>query len=539
MHSLEKTLIKTELKQRREEGCDVAGIAQQVAQAFADDAADQTFEKLYDDLISLPVDDAFPFSEPTTLAAIQAARPHNGTDQIFSYDRAAIADQIHGGWLGRATGCCLGKPVEGWKKDRIEAYLTDVNALPLDNYIPYSETMIAKALKPSTLGHIKCMDRDDDMDFTVLGLLALERKGAAFTARTIANVWSAHMPLGLTYTAEKVAYRNFALGIWPPYSALFRNPFREWIGAQIRADIFGYVAPGRPEKAAALAFRDASISHDKNGIYGEMFVAAMIAAAFFADSAASIVTAGLNEIPKDSRLAAAVRATQSWCQEELACGAPDWEQVWTKINEHYGHYHGVHTINNAALVVLGVYFGFNGFEQGIVATTLAGWDTDCNAATVGSILGVKLGAQALPKKWTGVLNDQLASAVRGENHNKLSDLAERTTAIAETLWSTADEEPTATLSGDASGVWELETGWGAHLLKLSEGTVFLIDDELGPFKITASSLVNGELNFSFAIDKGDWDFAVDFEGRLDGDSIEGSYYPGVVPVTGRRMSHAD
>jgi hypothetical protein len=62
---------------------------------------------------------------------------------------------------------------------------------------------------------------------------------------------------------------------------------------------------------------------------------------------------------------------------------------------------------------------------------------------------------------------------------------------------------------------------------------------LGPFKITASSLVNGELNFSFAIDKGDWDFAVDFEGRLDGDSIEGSYYPGVVPVTGRRMSHAD
>ena len=122
MHSLEKTLIKTELKQRREEGCDVAGIAQQVAQAFADDAADQTFEKLYDDLISLPVDDAFPFSEPTTLAAIQAARPHNGTDQIFSYDRAAIADQIHGGWLGRATGCCLGKPVEGWKKESTFLY---------------------------------------------------------------------------------------------------------------------------------------------------------------------------------------------------------------------------------------------------------------------------------------------------------------------------------------------------------------------------------------------------------------------------------
>ncbi len=121
------------------------------------------------------------------------------------------------------------------------------------------------------------------------------------------------MPFGLTYTAEKVAYRNFTLGIWPPHSALFRNPFREWIGAQIRADIFGYVMPGQPEKAAELAFRDASISHDKNGIYGEMFVAAMIAAAFGASNAESIVNAGLNEIPEESRLAAAVRATQLWC----------------------------------------------------------------------------------------------------------------------------------------------------------------------------------------------------------------------------------
>ena len=77
-----------------------------------------------------------------------------------------------------------------------------------------------------------------------------------------------------------------------------------------------------------------------------------------------------------------------------------------------------------------------------------------------------------------------------------------------------------------------------RLLKLSEGTIYLVDNELGPFIISASSLDDGELKFSFAIDKGDWDFTVDFEGRLDGDQIEGSYYPGVVPVTGRRMSHA-
>ena len=262
--------------------------------------------------------------------------------------------------------------------------------------------MIAGALKPSTRGNIECMDRDDDMDFTVLGLLALERKGAALTSRTIANTWGAQMPFGLTYTAEKVAYRNFALGIWPPHSALFRNPFREWIGAQIRADIFGYVMPGQPEKAAELAFRDASISHDKNGIYGEMFVAAMIAAAFVYDDVDDIVAAGLGEIPANCRLAECVRDTQTWCKAEA-----DWEATWQRVSDQYGKYHGVHTINHAALVVMGLYYGSDDFEKGIIVTVRGGWDTDCTGATVGSILGARMGAKALADKWVGGFNVRL------------------------------------------------------------------------------------------------------------------------------------
>ena len=133
---------------------------------------------------------------------------------------------------------------------------------------------------PSSRDNIEYMDRDDDMDFTILGLLALEHAGADISARSIANMWISKMPFAKVYTAERAAYRNFTQSIWPPKSAAHRNPFREYIGAQIRADIFGYVAPGLPERAAQLAFTDASISHKKNGIYGEMFVAAMIAAAF-------------------------------------------------------------------------------------------------------------------------------------------------------------------------------------------------------------------------------------------------------------------
>ena len=538
MHALEKKLIKTELTQRQEEGCNVSEIADRISLAIDKKESNQIFEVLYDELLSLPIADDFPYSEPSLLEEIQSQRPSHTPYKEFEWEDRQAFDKIYGGWLGRAAGCCLGKPVEGWRKDRIETYLAESNALPLRDYIPFSPNMISKNLKPSTLGNIKCMDRDDDMDFPILGLLALESKGIRLTPRTIANTWVSRIPFAQTYTAEGIAYRNFALSIWPPDSAQYRNPFREWIGAQIRADIFGYVMPGRPQQAAELAFKDASISHTKNGIYGEMFVAAMVAAAFVETNVDDIVSAGLNQIPNKSRLAEAIRNTQQWCRAEMSKKNQQWQDVWSEIDKNYGHYHGVHTINNACLVVLGLYFGQHEFEQGIVSTVLAGWDTDCNAATVGSILGVKLGATALPEKWTGVLNDRLLSDVRGESDNKISELAQRTVVVANNILTTAPPIERPSLSGDASGIWELETGWGSQQLNLREGTVYLVDNELGPFSLTASSLNASELKFSFAIDKGGWDFLVDFEGRLDGDTIEGSYYPGEVSVKGRRISHS-
>jgi len=263
----------------------------------------------------------------------------------------------------------------------------------------------------------------------------------------------------------------------------------------------------------------------------------MLAAAFVESEAEDIINTGLAEIPANSRLAEAIRNTQSWCRKELAGEEKNWQNVWSKIHQLYDHYHGVHTINNAALVVMGLYFGNEDFEQGIVTTVLAGWDTDCTGATVGSILGIKFGAKALPGKWTGVLNDRLVTSVRGESDNKISSLARRTVTVAREIINTPEQIEKPSLTGEASGIWELETGWGTHLLTLSAATIFLIDDDIGPFDITASSLIDGELKFSFAIDKGGWDFMVDFEGCLYGDTIEGSYYPGAVAVNGRRISH--
>ena len=241
-----------------------------------------------------------------------------------------------------------------------------MGALPLDDYIPFKEGSISPTLKASTRDNIEFMARDDDMDYPLLGLLALESKGAELTSRNMANTWLGRMPYYFLYTAESVAYRNFVNRRWPPESATWRNPYREWIGAQIRADVFGWVTPGWPEKAAELAYRDASISHVKNGIYGEMFVAAMLAASFVTSDVEEIVRIGLSEIPAKCRLAETVHDTLAWCREES-----NWEAVWDRINGKYGHYHGAHTINNAALVVMGLAFGAVDYENGIVVTVRA------------------------------------------------------------------------------------------------------------------------------------------------------------------------
>ena len=90
---------------------------------------------------------------------------------IATRDRNTQYQKTYGGWLGRAAGCALGKPVEGWHRDRIDQYLESAQALPLDDYLPFVEKTIPEVFRSCTRGNIEFMDRDDDMDFPILGLL--------------------------------------------------------------------------------------------------------------------------------------------------------------------------------------------------------------------------------------------------------------------------------------------------------------------------------------------------------------------------------
>ena len=542
-----RSIIRQELTQKREEGCDTASFEEPIQAALkkADGGDDSAIEALYESLVGLEPSTTFPYDEPSTLEAIRAQRPNGPRRLDVELTDDELLDRIHGGWLGRAAGCALGKPVEGWPKARIDSYLEFTGALPLDDYLPYSEDHpdgLVPSCPESTRGRIEAMERDDDMDYPILGLLLLEKRGLDLTSRGMASTWLGYMPYQLLYTAESVAYRNFVNHRWPPESATYRNPFREWIGAQIRADIFGWVTPGWPKKAAELAFRDARISHVKNGIYGEMFIAAMLSAAFVTNDIGRIIEVGLSEIPANCRLAEAVHDTVAWCGE-----LSDWEQVWTRINEKYGHYHGVHTINNAALVVMGLLFGANDFETGIVVAVRGGWDTDCNGATVGSILGARSGARALPAKWVGVFNDRLLSFVRGCNENSISDLAARTYRVAKKIQEEGLSEPGSGGAGEDAekslvGSWSLTSSWAGveghySLVVKPDLTGTLANPSWGMHHDLPEITVDGDtVAFDYFVDKDGWEMEVRFEGFVRGDTITGDFFTGVgeMSVTGVR-----
>jgi len=420
-----RELVEWEAVQRFEEGFDVDPEGARLRARAARSARE--LMELYSELQAAEPRRDFPYREPVDWRGILAERPAEPRRFSVELSEGELRDRLLGAWLGRCAGCMLGKPVEGWSRERIREALRRAGEYPLRGpYLPIEafsglgEEQL-RWVRPLTRGGIRRAERDDDLDYTVLNLLVYERRGPGFGTEDIAEAWLTLLPYKLTYTAERAAYRNLVLGLRPPETATHLNPYREWIGAQIRADLWGYVSPGDPARAAELAYRDARLSHVKNGAYGEMFAAAMVSLAYALDSPRAIVEEALKVVPAGSRLAEAVRFVLKLHAEGLG-----WEEAVDEILARYGAYHPVHTINNAAVVVAALLWGEGSFHRTVTYAVLAGLDTDCNGATAGSIVGLMLGASGLPREWVEPLRGRLATGLSGLGELSISELAERT-----------------------------------------------------------------------------------------------------------------
>lgn len=373
----------------------------------------------------LPLREGYRYREPSDLEGIREERPE-GPRRIDVVDDDH-PDRVLGAWLGACAGCLLGKPVEGWSAERLWGYLRDTDQYPLEWYVSIDVSgSVLERYDVDTDGpfaeNVDRMPRDDDVDYVIVGLEVLSEYGLEFETSDVADVWLRELPASATYTAERVAYRNLLDLSSPPETATRWNPYREAIGATIRADAYGYVSPGRPERAAALARRNARLSHVKNGIYGAMWVAATLAAVPATETLRDAIEVGLTEIPAACRLAEAIHDVLDWRDEGI-----DYEAAVERIHARWddsSFYEWVHAIPNVQIVAIGLLWGEGDFGRSVCRAVGCGFDTDSHAARVGSIVGTAVGASGIPDRWIEPLDDTVETALVSYPRPSITDLAD-------------------------------------------------------------------------------------------------------------------
>lgn len=417
-----RDLVPDEAEQLSLSGYLVGTLPEQ-ARAAADAGDMDTLARLRDELEGVERRPEWRYDEPSddeTLTALLRTVP------TVVVDDRELDERIAGAWLGRTVGNTLGKPVEGLTRQQLARYLRAADQVPQTGYLPLLDPLPegVPSLHPSapvaTAGRFTDVPRDDDIDWTILGLHVLERHGRDVTTEQFATAWLDRLPFTQTYTAERAAYRNLILGLRPPRTATHDNPYREWIGALIRADIFGYVCPGDPGGAARLALVDARLSHTANGVYGEMWAAALAAAALSVETAKEALRQARTVVVPTSRLAHVLDGVlELHARGSSHVEALDW------VDAELGHYPWVHTLNNAALIAIGLLWGAT-FMEAVGITISGGRDTDSNGATVGSVYGALRGRDGVPAELVGTTHVRVRSAVRDFDRVRIDDLAERT-----------------------------------------------------------------------------------------------------------------
>ncbi|MCE9613951.1 MAG: ADP-ribosylglycohydrolase family protein [Lentisphaerae bacterium] len=297
-------------------------------------------------------------------------------------------DKVLGCWLGKNIGGTVGAPFE-WKRqvNDITFYVQkDLNGTPMPN---------------------------DDLDIQLLWLCAMEEGGLEVTSRRLAEYWVTYVtPHWAEYGTGKI---NLRQGLPPPLSGSFQNVYKHSCGSYIRSEIWACIAPGLPHVAARYAYEDATIDHGNGeGVFAEIFMATLESAAFVVPDLRRVVDIGLSYIPADCGVARAVRTTleafdagKSWreLRDEVLRLHRGRLAIWGPVSAEdrakgfdTGEL-GYDVPSNIAFTLAGLLYGGEDFGKVQCTCVNLGEDTDCTAATAGSVWGILHGAKAIPQTW--------------------------------------------------------------------------------------------------------------------------------------------
>ena len=425
--------IMAEYNQSIEEGLDIEkhkALFESVAAMRSGEMKTKLSELIFETVINSKIRSGYKYNEPNDLDKIKALSEAYDF-KVTAPDTETLRKKLLGAWTGRACGCLLGKPVEGIRSEEFIPLLKETGNYPMHRYI------LSTDITDEVCSHYKFFLRnkpygdntdgmpvDDDTNYTVLAQRIVDESGRWFEAEDVGAAWLKYLSILSCFTAERIAYVNVINCIEPPATAMYKNVCREWIGAQIRGDYFGYINPGKPEKAAEMAFRDARISHVKNGIYGEMLASAMISCAAVTDSIDDIILGGLAQIPSTSRLYESVMKIYNDYKNGVTVDEC-FDYIHSAYDEHTDH-GWCHTISNAMIVVAALLYGEGDFGKSICIAVGMAFDTDCNGATVGSILGMRGGIECIDEYWKKPINGKIHTSIFGVGTVDIEKAVEKT-----------------------------------------------------------------------------------------------------------------
>ncbi|MGN1098956.1 MAG: ADP-ribosylglycohydrolase family protein [Christensenellales bacterium] len=375
----------------------------------------------------------------TALCAAKTSDEPDSYEEIFAASDAKnlkaacdvvnYTDRLKGAVYGRFAGCTLGAPVEGWAIDGMKVYaeITGTPFPPTEYWRgvtnPEGIQYNGSKRKEFTPEFMDGVPTDDDVMYPLLNMMLVERYGRNFTTEDVGRHWLENMTV--CCTAEYEALENLKKGV-PASKCAEGNPYVEWIGAEIRADLFGYINPGDPVTASKMAYRDAYLTHRRTGIYGEMYIAAAIALAFTAPDIESALTEALKVLPAKCRL----REDVVWAIGKSA-EVKNYADARKFTDERFPDMFWVHTRNNTALIVFALLSCGGDFTKLISDTVAMGHDNDCTAATAGSIFGAFYGMEAIDKKWYDKFNGKIRCFLKNDKAFDFDDVIERITKLYE------------------------------------------------------------------------------------------------------------
>jgi hypothetical protein len=288
-----------------------------------------------------------------------------------------LKDKIAGGWAGKMIGVTYGAPTEFRAQSRI--YEDSIKWKPAD---------------------IKGSMWQDDIYVQLTFLMSMDKYGIDAPAKKFQEMF-AKAGYGLWH-ANMQGRKNYYDSIFPPASGSPEyNLHADDIDFQIEADYIGFMCPGMPKTASAIAEKIGHIMNYGDGVYGGIFVAALYSEAYFESDIPGIIEYALKSIPEESDYYKIIKDVIKLHNQYPS----DWRAAWKELESKWGDVDicgaGI-TFNidaklNGAYIVMGLLYGEGDPVKTLEITTRCGQDSDCNPSNAMAVLGIIKGFSGLPE----------------------------------------------------------------------------------------------------------------------------------------------